>query len=265
MKTLLKTTIISTLLATTALNADFIRVDAGAGMWIANTKGQIDLKDDSIDLVDTLGYTTSNSGYAWILFKHFLPVIPNVRLEYTSLSYDGKVDLLDGKTLPWDDADIPSNVSNTLTINEYDAILYYNILDNTFWTTIDLGLDVKMLDASFKLDPVNVEGKEVYEGYETPPLFAPIPMAYARARVEIPFSGVGVEADVKILKLGDSQVIDARAKVDYTLGITPIIQPGLEVGYRIQKIDIDVSKIESSFPVLNLEFAGIYAGAMLRF
>jgi len=198
-----------------------------------------------------------------VLFKHFLPLIPNVRLEYTALSYDGKKAF----DIPeWNGVKLPSQeIGNTLSLNEYDAILYYNILDNTFWTTIDLGLDVKMLDASFKLDPVNVEGKEVYEGYETPPLFAPIPMAYARARVEIPFSGVGVEADVKILKLGDSQVIDARAKVDYTLGITPIIQPGLEVGYRIQKIDIDVSKIESSFPVLNLEFAGIYAGAMLRF
>ena len=265
MKTLLKTTIISTLLATTALNADFIRVDAGAGMWIANTKGQIDLKDDSIDLVDTLGYTTSNSGYAWILFKHFLPVIPNVRLEYTSLSYDGKVDLLDGKTLPWDGVDIPSNVSNTLTINEYDAILYYNILDNTFWTTIDLGLDVKMLDASFQLDPLSANGTEVYSGYETPSQIVPLPMAYVRARVEIPFSGVGVEADVKFLKLGDSQVIDARAKVDYTLGITPLIQPGIELGYRVQQINIDATKLESSLPVLNLEFSGLYFGAMLRF
>ena len=258
MKTLLKTTIISTFLATSALNADFIRVDAGAGMWLAEAKGDVTLDKSTIDLVDTLGYSTSNSMYAWILFKHFLPVIPNLRLEYTSLSYEGKASI----NLPkWNGATLPTKeLGNSLSLTEYDAILYYNILDNTLWTTIDLGLDVKMLDASFQLDPL-----DSYQGYSTPPRIVPLPMAYVRARVEIPFSGVGVEADVKFLKLGDSQVIDARAKVDYTLGITPLIQPGIELGYRVQQINIDATKLESSLPVLNLEFSGLYAGAMLRF
>lgn len=267
MKNLLKAATVASLLTTSALNADFLRVEAGAGMWLADPSGDISLKDDSINLVDTLGYSTSSSTYAWILFKHFVPVIPNVRLEYASLSYDGKLDLLNGKKLPWNGLDVPTNVKNTLSLTEYDAILYYNILDNTFWTTIDLGLDVKAIDASFQLDPLSsgVAGVPDYDGYQSPSGMIPLPLGYARARVEVPFTGFGVEADAEYLSLGQSTVMDVRAKVDYTLGITPIIQPGIEVGYRMQKFDVDATDLVSGMPVLNLEFSGFYAGAMLRF
>lgn len=262
MKNLLKAATVASLLTTSALNADFLRVEAGAGMWLADPSGDISLKDNSINLVDTLGYSTSSSTYAWILFKHFVPVIPNARLEYVALSYDGKI----ATGIPaWNNSPVPDKVSNSLSLNEYDAILYYNILDNTFWTTVDFGLDVKMIDASFQIDPLTIVGQEAYAGYKTPSAMIPLPLGYARARVEVPFTGLGVEAIGEYLSLGESKVMDVRAKVDYTLGITPLIQPGIELGYRMQKFDVDATNIKSSMPVLNLEFSGFYAGAMLRF
>jgi outer membrane protein len=89
-----------------------------------------------------------------------------------------------------------------------------------------------------------------------------LPLLYARARVEIPSTDIGLEADIKYITTGDSTVYDARAKVDYTLDFVPVIQPALEVGYRAQKIDIDESGVDAK---LDIEFSGFYAGLMLRF
>ena len=42
----------------------------------------------------------------------------------------------------------------------------------------------------------------------------------------------------------------------------PVIQPAIELGYRIQKIDIDESDADAT---VDLEFSGVYVGVMLRF
>jgi len=51
-----------------------------------------------------------------------------------------------------------------------------------------------------------------------------------------------------------------RIKVDYTFDFVPIIQPGIELGYRIQKFQLS----ESGFSI-DTNFEGVYAGLMLRF
>ena len=89
-----------------------------------------------------------------------------------------------------------------------------------------------------------------------------LPLAYLRGRVEIPATNIGLEADGKYITYSGSTAYDIRAKVDYTLGFIPVVQPALEVGYRIQKFDL-VSDDEKT--KMNLDFAGVYAGFMLRF
>ncbi len=89
----------------------------------------------------------------------------------------------------------------------------------------------------------------------------PLPMGYARARVEVPFTGIGIEADAKYIKYSDNLAYDAKAKIDYTFDITPLIKPAIEIGYRVQKVEVDrLSDLKT-----DLDFKGIYAGLMLRF
>ena len=75
--------------------------------------------------------------------------------------------------------------------------------------------------------------------------------------------GKGMASDLKYVEYGSSSVYDARAKIDYTFDMFPIVQPAIEIGYRAHKINID----DSLFGDLksDLEFSGVYAGAMLRF
>ena len=129
------------------------------------------------------------------------------------------------------------------------------------WTTLDVGIDIKVLDTTFEADNVNLVSGPTNTKYTDSETVA-VPMAYGRARVEIPATGFGIEADAKYLTYDGSTVYDVRAKIDYTFDISPVIQPGIEVGYRAQKFDI---KTDDDKTKMNMDFTGFYAGLILRF
>ena len=244
-------------LFTSSLSADFIRVEMGGGMWQQTPSGYAARTDGDGALNLNGKYVSdekeSSEIYAWLLIKHPLPIIPNLRLEYVTISDEGQTS---GSVnhLP-----IPGEAPTTIDMTQYDIIPYYNILDNTFWMTIDLGLDIKVIESDTKVASVT-EGVVTFPGYSSTDTTV-IPLVYARARVEIPATDIGLEADVKAITDGTNTMYDVCAKVDYTLDFVPVVQPALEVGYRIQKIRID----DGSDAQVDLDYSGVYAGLMLRF
>jgi outer membrane protein len=156
-------------------------------------------------------------------------LVPNLRVEYVTAT------------------------AGVMEFSQIDVIPYYNILDNTGWITLDIGLDIKMIDLTLDTDWGSISTSDADS--------LALPLAYARTRFQLPLSGLGAEVDAKAVSYADNTIYDVRAKIDYTLDITPVIQPGIELGYRIQKIETD-----ELLPIdLDIEFSGIYAGAMLRF
>jgi outer membrane protein len=250
MKKILYTLTCGAVLASTVM-ADFTRVEMGAGAWAQNSKGNATYTDGGANGLYTSSKNKEISPYVWMLIKHPVPLLPNIRLEYVSLEDKG---IASGK---FKDFDIGA-ASTTLSydMKQYDIIPYYNILDNTAWITLDLGLDIKIIDASYNAAPTTG-----FAGYKDSVTF-PVPLLYARARVQIPSTNLGFETDIKYITTGNSTVYDVRAKVDYLFDFIPAVQPALEVGYRAQKIDIDDSSADAK---LDIEFSGFYAGLMLRF
>ena len=251
--------IVSTLgalaLTATIANADFIRIEGGVGGWVysPDSANTMTYTDNSI----TGTYTTDGKGqtgaYAWALVKHPVPVIPNLRLEYVDVKEDGKV------SGSFADFTAPANSAASVNFKQYDIIPYYNILDNTFWITLDLGLDVKILDATVKAKGVNVNG--IGTGDYTDSSIVPIPLGYARARVEVPATGFGVEGDVKYITYNGSTVSDIRIKADYTFDFA-VVDPGIEIGYRMQNFDL---KSDDDKTKTALKYSGVYVGLMVRF
>ena len=241
------------------LSADFARVEMGVGGWQQEPSGTASYTDGS----GAQGKYTSDkksdtSAYAWLLIKHPIPIVPNLRLEYADIKDSGK------STGDFKDFNIPTGVTapTTIEMTQFDVIPYYNILDNTFWTTIDLGIDLKVNKTDFTASavPSSIPGSN-FAGYSDSKTVV-IPMVYARARVEIPSTDVGLEADVKYITYNGSTVSDIRAKVDYTLGFIPVVQPAIELGYRVQKFDVTSDDKKTK---MDMEFKGVYAGVMLRF
>jgi outer membrane protein len=201
----------------TASNADIMRVEAGAGIWAQEPTANGSTGDSESDV------------YVWAYVKHFVPLVPNLRVEYVTAT------------------------AGVMEFSQIDVIPYYNILDNTGWITLDIGLDIKMIDLTLDTDWGSISTSDADS--------LALPLAYARTRFQLPLSGLGAEVDAKAVSYADNTIYDVRAKIDYTLDITPVIQPGIELGYRIQKIETD-----ELLPIdLDIEFSGIYAGAMLRF
>ena len=255
MKKLLTTVAIATLLATSA-SADFIRVEGAVGAWQTSPTGDVSFANNSFDIVDNAGLTDTTNMYAWVYLKHPIPVIPNVRLEYVDPTFDGKV-----AEITWD-GDTYAQVNNTLSLTQYDAILYYNILDNTLWMTVDLGLDIKYIDGNYRIDASTVSGVTAPEVSQDFSLA--MPLAYVRGRVQIPITNIGVEVLARGMSYSDNTVVDAEIKIDYTMDFVPIVQPGLELGYRYQQVTLDASTIgvDADF---DTTFSGVYAGIMVRF
>ena len=252
------TTFIGGAILASTLSADFARIEMGVGAWMQTPSGSLSYTESGLTGSDISNEDQETSGYAWLLIKHPVPILPNLRLEYSSVSSDG---LVEGG---FKDFTIPTGESATPTLEmtQFDIIPYYNILDNTFWTTIDLGLDIKVIDTSYTAGAIEepITGTELFEGYSDSATTI-IPLLYARGRVEIPATNVGLEADVKYISYADATMYDVRAKVDYTLDFIPVIQPAVEVGYRMIKMETD----ESGEAKVDLEFSGIYAGVMVRF
>jgi len=245
MNKMLKTFLGGALLVS-SLSADMTRIEMGAGMWAQSPSGSITTSDTSgalsLDGTYASNGNSSTEAYMWMFIKHPVPMLPNLRLEYVTLSDSG---VTTGKV---NGATVSSNPT-TLDMTQIDFIPYYNLLDNTGWLTLDLGLD-------FKIISTDAEVKGVYSGSET----GVIPLLYVRTRAEIPATNVGLESDIKFITDGDTIVYDARAKVDYTFDITPVIQGGVELGYRIQKFDINADDTNGV-----LDYSGVYAGATVRF
>ncbi len=238
----------------TALYADFIRVEMGGGIWIENSSGEIQHRGDAypLDFNDELGLDESRDIYLWAFLKQPIPIIPNVRLEYLKSEQDGKSD----SAFIWHKVDnYPQDTPYKIALEQIDAALYYNLLDNLFWTTLDLGLDAKFINADYTFGT----GSSLQNDSEQ----LIVPMLYGRGRVQIPASGFGAEADVKYFAYSQSQVADVIVKLDYTFD-SLLIRPSVELGYRLESIDCSRSdfSIDSDMDLL---ISGLFAGVAIRY
>lgn len=224
---ILKTFIAGAILAST-LNADFIRAEIGMGAWTHTPSGEI----------NRVAVTTGDNkteAYLWALVKHPVPLVPNLKVEYSNT--------------------VANNIVGSTTFKQYDIVPYYNLLDNTFWTTFDVGVNFKLLDVSMEATPIPFISPSI----ETDSII--LPLAYVRSRFQIPFSGFAGEADVKYLAYSDTIIYDAKIKVDYTFTSFPVIEPGIEIGYRVQKIETS----EFLSMKMAVDFEGVFVGMMVRF
>lgn len=254
MKKIVTAAVMSAIIALSA-QADFIRVEAGGGVWENEISGTAQYDGETSFSTSTLGYASESKGYLWMFIKHPIPLIPNLRLEYADVGYSGTSNDL----FAWDGNLYGKGSTSSLELSQIDAILYYNILDNLAWVTLDLGLDIKHIDASFTGKSQN--GNNTFDDSES----IVLPLGYARARFQIPMTDIGIEGDVKYIAYGDSSLLDYRIKVDYTLVNVLPFDIGLEVGYRFENLDLDSDDVGGLNSTLDIEIDGFFAGAVLRF
>jgi len=231
----------------TSAQADFVRVHAGAGAWINSLSGNISSNSDTFDVND-LGTGTETKGYAWFYIKHPVPVVPNIRLEYVNLGFSGSAD----QAFTFKDETYDINATSNIDMTQYDVIAYYNTLDNTFWATLDLGIDVKIMEFDF------TSQSGINSLSESESVF--LPMVYGRVRAELPTTNIGLEANAKYIAYDGDSLIDYTLKVDYTLVELLPVDLALELGYRKQSFEV-----EGGGYAVDLSIDGVFAGVAIKF
>jgi outer membrane protein len=235
-----------------AAQADLLQVSAGAGLWQAEPTGSLRYEETDywMNAEDQLGYEAEQMPYLWVDLKHAVPFAPNLRLEYTKVSFEGYTQ---GLINMWGwNLYLSDSTWSEMEVDEYDAILYYSLLDGFHGLSLDAGLDLRYVKARYMIR----DDYEVGATYEETGYFI-VPQGYARLRAEIPMTGIGLEGDFKYIEGGDSYIYDTRVKLDYTYrGF------GIEAGYRKQRIWINEKDYSTK---VDVNADGFYMGATVRF
>jgi outer membrane protein len=88
-----------------------------------------------------------------------------------------------------------------------------------------------------------------------------IPMAYAKAEVGLPFTGLGVYAEGSFLAIGDHSVSDIQAALTYSFVESLALDMTLQAGYRAVTVELD--DIDDFYA--DLEFNGVFVGLEFDF
>lgn len=257
--------ILTLLAASLSLTADIWRIEAGTGLWTGSADGTIDGQIQDVTVIDHLGdHKDQTAGYMYLTVKHPIPIIPNVRFEYTGVKASGTDVEVSGFS-------VGEVADSELFLTQYDTILFYNLLDKTLYMTFDVGADFKYVDSQYVVNAnTNTFFLPSYNVLDESASFI-VPMVYLRGRVDMPFAPLGLESDIKYITDGKSTVYDIRLKVDYTFKMDAALEPGIELGYRIQRFDIDgeessyVGDLLSGSADTDVTFSGLYGGVTVKF
>ncbi|MGP9831129.1 TIGR04219 family outer membrane beta-barrel protein [Marinobacter sp. NSM] len=234
----------SMLVAAPAVSADVLGVGATVGYWDADYSGEASKGNDRVDLERDLNLSSDSNANLTAYFEHPVPVLPNVRLAYTRTKQSGNGQLDSG----FGDVDATANVSSELELEQLDVTLYYEILDN--WVNLDLGLTVR--DFSGELLVLNSDESSQFSETKAD---AVLPLVYAAARFDLPFTGVSVGGDANAIAYDGDSVYDFNVYGQYEMSLLQ-----LRAGYRQISLDYDDGDDN-----LDIELSGPFVSAGLRF
>lgn len=217
-------------LASTAVTANPIfDVYAGASYWNQNYDGFVrDLDataNTEIDLENDLGFDDDDGNVFYVAFEHPIPLIPNIRLQQTSLETDANGSVSQNFEFNGEMFSISDDVASSIDLSHTDATFYWEILDN--YVSLDIGLTARMIDGEVSIESTTQSAKEDFD--------AVIPLIYAGARVDLPLTGLYASISGNFLGDGDNSFLDYQASIGYET----VFRLGVEAGIRSLQLELD--------------------------
>jgi outer membrane protein len=248
-----------------------IKLEAGAGVWQPELTGNI--KYDSSGVLgsninfDNLGIDNdidSKNNYYYADLEHFIPIIPNARIEFLNYTIAGNSTLSSGITFAGKSFASTSPVSTEVTMKQIDYIAYWEVpIIGTLSAgilNINYGIVAKNMIGSISLTG-DVGGTTTTESSnfdETLPLF------YLNAVVDIPFMGTEVSVTTKTLSYDGSKVSDNQIKASINMPLSiPLIDFKLDIGYKVQNITLSENLVDNLSATIDT--SGVFVGINARF
>ena len=221
---------------------------AGAGTWKQDYSGDIRSGLTTVDIENDLALDDESNNIMYIAVEHPLPFLPNIRAQHMTMDVDGNNVLsrtieFNGETFTVADA-----VSTTVDLTQTDAVLYYEVLDNV--VSLDIGLAISLMEGEITVASTLERAEADFDEV--------IPMAYAKVRADLPFTGFWVAAEGQGISYSGNSIIEANAHVGYESDVGL----GVEVGYRTVQMEIDsFDSVQSA----ELDVSGPYAAINYHF
>jgi outer membrane protein len=235
----------SALLVTSSFAAaDVLGVGASVSYWDSDLSGQAGKNSDVVDLENDLNLSSDANANLEAYFEHPVPILPNVRLNYTRIQQSGSGEL----STEYDAFNSGVPVDSDLDLSQFDATLYYEVLDN--WVNLDAGVTVRSLDGELIVRERSTNGQ-----VSRTEISGAIPMGYLAARFDLPLTGLSVGAQGNVISYDGDSVSDFNAFGQYEVSALR-----LRAGYRQMNIDY-----EDSNDRLDVEIGGPFVSAGLTF
>jgi len=242
----LKKLALVTLLTLSQVNADMVGGEVSLGFFNHEPSGYASYSGTSSDLEETLGFSGEQDIFLKAYLEHPFPIVPNVKIGYTTLSHDGSNDVVD---FSWGIIDnFTGDIDNSLSLDITDVTLYYELLDN--WVEIDAGLTARYITGDMG---VSTDITQDIVNFSTW-----IPMLYGKARFNLPVTDLSFQLEANAISYWDMTAYDYEVSARYTLAMGI----GLEAGYKSFHIDSDdlVDGLNA-----DIDFSGPYAAAIWDF
>jgi outer membrane protein len=147
-----KIALLAALSSSVALNADFLKIEAGVSLDKPTISGYIQDSGIRVDLESDLALkSVDNQMGIWANFKHPIPLIPNVYVSYNKTDFFGHNTI--NKNITFGDFTYSTNteVTTKYLIENTEIRPYYNVLD-TKLAIIDLGLSLSQQKGYFEIN-----------------------------------------------------------------------------------------------------------------
>jgi len=223
-------------------SADVLSFSAGVGIWQENIDGYVKNGDtinyfnnpsaerDGNSNTGNLGLKDKSNPFFWAKIIHPIPILPNIKFQYTKYHSTGHSNYVAGNVKIFDDVRINTALTNADTkmdINSYDITAFYEF--NPFFADIEVGAGADIWDGKTKIYD-NTSDKEIVNQS-----FSVI-LPYVYGHIEtMKIFGFSALADIKWAKAGDNHHYDYLGAIKYTIDIPGPVNPFIKVGYRYKE------------------------------
>jgi len=244
--------------AAVSAQADVIGLHAGASMWTPDISGGFQSEGSAasdIDVERDLGFSDTSANSFYVAIEHPVPLLPNFRLERTSLSESSSETLSRSISFEGQTYTASSKVNSKFDLSHTDYTGYYEILDGLGWLSADVGLTIRQFDGDITIKDTSGSADESVS------LDVPVPLLYGKGQFDIPMAPfpLAVGGVINYLSVGGATISDRRF---YVAASAPLpIEIGGELGYRSFGMELDdVDDLDA-----DLTASGWYASATLHF
>jgi outer membrane protein len=216
--------------------------------------------NDRIDVKNDARFGDKTKPWAKLKLEHSIPVIPNIKLAYMPMRFDGGGNV--ARTVKWGDStyDLNAGFNLSVKLDRVDTTLYYNFPFIKTATAgkldVEFGLNVRTIMFDATLSGTITGGGSATESAS---ITLPVPMGHLAAEIR-PISLVSLIGELNYIGYSKNAYYDYVAGLRLNPPVRTPLKPFVEVGYRHEKLKIDVQDVKA-----DLNIKGLYGLVGVRF